>query len=254
MTWGRRVRAEPVWGTVVTMEVRGPSINLDRAEWALALASAELHRIDALLSPFRDDSSVTAIRTGLLHPDDAPTDVRQVIEGCAAATHITGGTFDPWAVAGGFDPCGFVKGWGADRAAAILTRSGFANVSVNAAGDVTCRGHSGPDGQSWRIGIADPRDPLQVITVVDVDDAHLATSGLYAQGDHIIDPRTGAAPRGCQSASVLAPNGGYADALATALLISGAAGLPWLSDLPGTSAYLVSGPRVWTAGPAFTQP
>lgn len=248
--WGRYVHAEEVWGTVVTMDLRGPDLDDARAAAACAEAALELHRIDVWLSPFRPDSEVSLIRAGVLRPEEASEPVRAVVAGCAAATAMTGGAFDPWQVPGGFDPCGYVKGWGADRAAEILVAHGFANVSVNAAGDVTCRGQSNPDLDGWRIGVADPRDRRQVITSVVVRDAHLATSGRYEQGDHIVDPGTGDRAVAVCSATVLAADGGLADALATALVVRGAAGLPAVAERQ-LSAYLVTGGHVWTSGEAF---
>jgi FAD:protein FMN transferase len=248
--WDRHVHQEPVWGTVVTFDLRAERIDPIRAEEACAAAAEELHRIDAWLSPFRADSAVTGIRTGALLPADAPEPVREVVAGCARVTTLTRGAFDPWRAPGGFDPSGYVKGWGADRAAAILVEHGFANVSVNAAGDVTCRGIAAPGFEGWRIGVADPRDRHQVIRTVLVRDAHLATSGRYEQGDHIVDPVSGRPVVGVDSATVLGPDGGMADALATALMVSGPAGLPALRREP-VSAYLVVGGHAWATGEAF---
>ena len=45
-------------------------------------------------------------------------------------TRMTDGAFDPWKAPGGFDPSGFVKGWGADRAAAIQNQLGGARVEA----------------------------------------------------------------------------------------------------------------------------
>jgi len=241
------VHEERVWATVVTFDIRAERIDVVLAQEACAAAAQELHRIDGWLSPFRDDSAVTAIRSGELSPHDAPLPVREVIMGCQQARRITGGAFDPWRLEGGFDPCGYVKGWGADRAAAILTEHGFADVSVNAAGDVTCRGESAPGRGGWRIGIADPRDPRQVARSVLVTDSHLATSGRYEQGDHIVDPGNGSRPTRVDSATVLAADGGLADALATALVVTGPAGLTRLLREP-VSAYVVSGGHAWSSG------
>lgn len=238
------------WGTVITCDLRQEGIDEQQAREACSLVEEELERIDTWLSPFRDDSAVTAIRGGTMTAATAPQPVREVIDGCARVTAITGGAFDPWKAPGGFDPSGYVKGWGADRAADILVGAGFGNVSVNAAGDVSCRGEASPGLGGWRLGIADPRDRQQVLQAVLVTDAHLATSGRYEQGDHIIDPASGERARGVDSASVICSDGGLADALATALLIQGAAGLTALAPLQA-SALVVQNGRVWTAGPAF---
>ncbi|MEI6620631.1 MAG: FAD:protein FMN transferase [Actinomycetes bacterium] len=249
--WERIVHAEPVWGTVVTLDIRGAQLDGPVVQRACRAASDELHRIDAWLSPFRPTSVVCALRNGWLDRTAVPGPVREVIAGCANATELTNGAFDPWAVPGGFDPCGYVKGWGADRAAEILVAHGLPNVSVNAAGDVTCRGRSNPATDGWRIGVADPRDRQRVIRTTLVKDAHLATSGRYEQGDHIVDPRTGRPATGVDSASVLAADGGLADALATGLLINGPAGLTALVGQP-IWAYVVAGGHCWTTGTETT--
>lgn len=246
----RYVHHIEVWGTVITCDLRQEGIDEARALAACEAVTEELHRIDAWLSPFREDSAVTAIRRGTLGTADAPAPVREVIEGCARITSLTSGAFDPWRAPGGFDPSGYVKGWGADRAAAILVAAGFANVSVNAAGDVTCRGEASVGQGGWLLGIADPRDRQQILQTVLVTDAHLATSGRYEQGDHIVDPDSGERARGVDSATVLCADGGMADALATALLVRGAAGLTDLSGT-GASGLVVQHGRIWAAGPAF---
>ena len=240
------------WGTVIVLDLRAEMLDHSVAQAACAAVTQELEHIDALFSTFREHSAVTALRQGRLRTTDAPALVRSVIDACTRLRETTDGAFDPWAAPGGFDPSGFVKGWGADRAAEVLTSHGFVNVSVNAAGDVTCRGEAEPGQGGWRIGVADPRDPMQVVTSALVTDAHLATSGRYEQGNHIIDPATGLRATEVASASVLAPDGGTADALATALMVRGPAGLPWITT--PSSAYLVAGDRVWLTGEAFVHP
>lgn len=249
--WQRYVHHEDVWATIVTFDVRAPEIDEVAVRAACADAARELHDIDRRLSPFRADSEVSAIRRGDLAVGDASGPVAEVIAGCATVSRQSRGAFDPWSAPGGFDPCGFVKGWGADRAAEILVSYGFTNVSVNAAGDVTCRGRSGPDEDGWRIGIVDPANPGGIVGSVLVCDAHVATSGRYEQGDHIVDPATGKAATAIDSATVLAPHGGSADAWATALLVMGAAGLPFLPD--DVSAMVLSEGFVWARGEAFAR-
>ena len=79
--------------------------------------------------------------------------------------------------------------------------------------------------------MSDPRDRQRILRTVVVRDAHLATSGRYEQGDHILDPRTGRAATTVDSATVLCADGGTADALASALMVQGPAGLVGLDAL-----------------------
>ncbi len=58
-------------------------------------------------------------------------------------------------------------------------------------------------------------------------DGAIATTGTYERGAHIKDPHTGMIAIGARSATVLGPDGGLADALATALVVSGKEGASW---------------------------
>ena len=51
------------------------------------------------------------------------------------------------------------------------------------------------------------------------------------------------------SATVVGPDAGLADALATALVIAGAYGVRFLREIPEYSAYLISGGRAQMFGP-----
>ena len=167
-----RSRVEHVWGTVVSIDVRDPDTTDAVVDAAWESVRAELHRIDAVFSTFRDDSVVSRLRNGGTHV--VADDVSDVIDRCLEARRATGGAFDPWQVAGGFDPSGLVKGWAADRCARILHRHGLRSFSVDAAGDLACRGSAGPGHDGWPIGIAHPDDPQAVVAVVDVRDAAVA--------------------------------------------------------------------------------
>jgi hypothetical protein len=59
------------------------------------------------------------------------------------ARDLSGGWFDPWAVPGGFDPSGYVKGWAAQNALAAFRSNGICGVLVNAAGDIASSGDLG---------------------------------------------------------------------------------------------------------------
>lgn len=259
--WQRRVHAEEVWTTVVTIDVRGP--DLPEADVAAVLRScAEFtHDVDRWLSPFREDSAISAISRGELAEADAPVAVMEVLDRCRRARDLTDGVFDPWrgGVGGGVDPSGYVKGWAADQMAAMVMAAGLENVCVNAGGDVVCRGEQAP-GQAWAIGVQHPWRRDEVVRVVHVRDGAVATSGQYERGNHIVDPRHGVAarraagsptPHKLDSATVVGPDGGLADALATALVVAGAYGVRFLADLPEWSAYLVSGGKGQMIGPAF---
>jgi len=180
---------------------------------------AWLRRVDALFSPYRPGSEVARLARGerfAPHPL-----VREVLQRCEALRVQTRGWFDAYAT-GRLDPCGYVKGWAVDGAAALLEADAFC---IDAGGDVLVRG--GP----WRIGIRHPRRRDRLAAALAVSDAAVATSGLYERGAHIVDPRTGTTPRGVLSVTVVGPRLATADAYATAAFAMGADGPAWTAGL-----------------------
>jgi thiamine biosynthesis lipoprotein len=249
--WQSRMHVEHVWGTVVTFDLRGETLPADVDE-ILGDAVAYLHQVDAWFSTYRADTPVTMLRNGLIELYRVPQVVRDVLDACAQVKARTHGAFDPWAVPGGVDPSGYVKGWAAGQVADQMLRRGVPNVCVNAAGDIACHGEQRP-GEPWAIGILNPYDTQQVIEVVHVAEGAIATSGLYERGNHIRNPRTGSTEVFYDSATIVGPDAGMADALATAALLEGPGCAAWFADLPGWSVYLVKDHEAQFFGPAFTQ-
>jgi thiamine biosynthesis lipoprotein len=225
---------ERVMGTAVSFDVRGGT------RCAVADACAVLQTADAVFSTWEPDSPMSRLRRGELSVGEAPTEIAEVLDLCAAAKRMSGGWFDPWGMPGGVDPTGLVKGWAAQRAAEVLREAGAEAAMVNAAGDIVTFGEPEP-GRPWRLGIRDPREPDRIARVVAVRDGAVATSAAYERGDHVLDPQTGAPARAALSATVAGPDLTLADALATGLFAAGVAGLGLIDALPGYSA-LVVGP------------
>jgi thiamine biosynthesis lipoprotein len=99
---------------------------------------------------------------------------------------------------------------------------------VNAAGDIASFG--GPEvGQRFRFGVVRPNDPMKLACVLESPGA-VATSGTYERGNHLINPFTGEATP-TVSATVTGPDLGLADALATALAVSGPGGIEFIDEL-----------------------
>jgi thiamine biosynthesis lipoprotein len=210
------VHDEQVMGTVVSFLV---GAGCPRAAWAISSACAELHRIDAMFSTFRDDSAVSRLRRGELAHGKLPFELEQVLARCSELVELTDGWFNPWAMPGGIDPSGLVKGWAVERAAAILRQAGVARAMINGGGDIACFGAK-PD-QPWRIGIRHPWRPDALAAIVECGDGAVATSGSYERGEHLIDPHTGLPRAALASATVIGADLGLADALATALAVAG---------------------------------
>jgi thiamine biosynthesis lipoprotein len=247
--WQRRTHAEHVWGTVVTFDVRAPELGPE-VDSILEGAVGFLHQVDAWFSTYRADSPITMLRNGLIPLSRTPSVVQQVLGACQYAKELTRGAFDPWAVTGGVDPSGYVKGWAAGQVADQLVAAGIPNVAVNAAGDIACRGQQSP-GELWAIGVLNPLNTQEVVQVVQVGDGAIATSGLYERGAHITNPRTRTAEVWYDSATIVGPDAGLADALATAALVEGPGAAAWFAGLPDWSVYLIKDGQASFFGPAF---
>lgn len=218
--------AEPVMGTVVSFDVRPRGLAYERSQDAMSQACAVLHQADDVFSLYRPDSPLSRLRRGELSVADCPPEVPAVLELCREARELSAGWFDPWALGGGVDPTGLVKGWAAEQAARVLHDAGTGAAMVNAAGDIAVFGNGGAQ-RPWRIGIRSPWRADELLCVLEVEGA-VATSGSYERGDHVLDVRTGSAPRparGAVSATVCGPRLTFADALATGLVAAGEAGL-----------------------------
>lgn len=240
-------------GTVVSFALRpGPPGGAGLAP-AVRAACDGLHQAEAVFSTWDPGSPLSRLRRGeaLADPPAALAEVQAL---CEQARELSGGWFDPWALPGGYDPTGLVKGWAVDAALAALRRGGLAAALVNGGGDLAAFGS--PDaGEPWRAGIRHPWRPASLAALIEVQGA-LATSGTYERGAHLVDPRTGRP--GCQAASatVTGPRLALADALATALAVGGDPVLDLIARLDGYEGYLIrpDGSERWTAGLAFTDP
>lgn len=247
------VHPEEVWGTVVVIDLRSNSLGQEVLADACDRIVAYLHEVDRLFSTYREDSEISALRSGRLKIEDASPLVKEIWRLCLVARDFTEGAFDAWAARGGFDPSGYVKGWAADQALAIARSAGIEHTQVNAGGDLSLLGGT-ESGGPWRIGIRHPDDEKEIAQVVELSDGAIATSGIYERGAHIIDPWTGLPALGARSATVVGPDGGIADALATALVVAGRGGAHWFLKMTQYSAWVVDrhGDQTWAIGPAFS--
>ncbi|WP_198666776.1 FAD:protein FMN transferase [Taibaiella helva] len=139
------------------------------------------------------------------------------------------------------------KGYAADCVRKLWQSEGVLSGVVNASGDLSAWGLR-PDGQPWKVGIADPQQPDRILLWLPVDQASVATSGNYEQYfelngirySHNIDPRTGQPAQWIKSATVVSPSAELSDALATAVTIMGIEiGLDLIDQLPGVHALII---------------
>jgi FAD:protein FMN transferase len=244
--------AEQVMGTVVSFDVRPGALRYEQTQRAIAQACRVLHRADEIFSLYRAESPLSRLRSGELSLLDCPVEVAEVLALCEQARQRSNGWFDPWALPGGLDPTGLVKGWAAQQAADTLGKAGVDGAMVNAAGDIAMFGAPLPT-QSWRIGVRSPDRPDRLLCVVAGAPA-VATSGSYERGAHIRDVIRGREASAAVSATVCGEDLAFADAFATGLVAAGEEGLPALRRA-GYEALLVlpGGEEVHTPGFPFAR-
>lgn len=249
-----------VWGTILYIEAAATDIDRAAIDSAIVDVKKFVVDVDNAFSTYKENSFVSRLRRGEIEIGQCPQDVQEVWDACQNAKYLSDGAFDPWAVAGGFDPSGYVKGWAADKVAQILLRAGCVHIQVNAAGDLTLRGgnllESG-EVEPWKIGVVNPDNKQEVLRIFEIYDGAIATSGTYERGAHITDPCTGVIAIGAKSATVLGPDGGLTDALATALMVTGDDGVKFFGqpELAEYSAWCIErgDAGAWGVGTLFSE-
>jgi thiamine biosynthesis lipoprotein len=123
---------------------------------------------------------------------------------------------------------GIGVGYGLDRAAGVLRRHGIERALLDVSGDLIALG--APPGESgWAVGVADPSRRRPALAEVRLRDRALATSantesvvryGRAVRG-HVMDPHTGYPAAALVQVTAVAESGIAADALSTAMLVSG---------------------------------
>ncbi|MCE1199085.1 MAG: FAD:protein FMN transferase [Marinilabiliales bacterium] len=142
---------------------------------------------------------------------------------------------------------GIGKGYGADKAAALLKSMGVPGGIVNASGDIVAWGKQ-PDGKPWVIGITNPFNKDKVFSWFEFDGHAIGTSGNYEnyvefngiRYTHIIDPRTGWPVHGVASVTLFGPNCELSTALTKAIFVMGTdIGLDLIKQLKGIEYIVV---------------
>lgn len=244
VTIGRYV--QQVMGMPISLALRGRHTDDGEALSAWADVVARLREIDLIFSTYRPGSCISRLGRGELTVADCPPEVAEVLELGEVARRESFGAFDIRRTGADgaleLDPSGVVKGWAVDRAAAPLRALRGTDFCLSAGGDMVCRtGH--PDGDPWRVGIEDPADPTRIIAVVPVINGAVATSGTSRRGQHLVDARSGRAPSGVASVTVVGGSLTWADIDATAAYAQGLDAARWLATREGRTGLVV-----WTDG------
>lgn len=131
---------------------------------------------------------------------------------------------------------GIGKGFCADEIRDYLASNGVSSAIINLGGNVYALGRK-PDGREFRIGIANP-DGGAYISEVDVADKAVVTSGAYERFSdidgiryhHIFSSSGYPSDSDLLSATIISSDSVYADALSTAVFVSGSASAAHLSE------------------------
>lgn len=133
------------------------------------------------------------------------------------------------------------KGYIADELVRYFKENDAENIIIDLGGNVALIGQ-------YTVGIRNPFNPEEVFAKITVEDKSAVTSGSYQRYfeyegkryHHIIDPRTGkCADKGIASVTVVSPCSMHADALSTAIYVSGEDALSLCSEFPDTDAIII---------------
>lgn len=219
-------------GMPITIEI------VDKAsEDIVETVFAYFRQVDARYSPFKPDSEVSRINSGL--PDaEWSSEMRSILELCELTKRQSGGYFDVFHE-GRLDPSGLVKGWAIKNASKLVWDTGYRNYYVEAGGDVQAHGLN-DKGKPWAVGIRNPQKINEIIKVVGLSDGGIATSGTYIRGQHIYNPVQGYGQiNRVKSLTVIGPDIYEADRFATAAYAMGPKGIAFIEAMPELEGYMV---------------
>jgi FAD:protein FMN transferase len=145
------------------------------------------------------------------------------------------------------DVGGIGKGYAADQAVMAMKKAGASAGIVALSGDIKTFGQL-PGGRKFPVGIQHPRKEEEVLGFIDLEDEAISTAGDYerffehdgVRYHHILDPKTLLPARRCQSVTVIAREGIWADGLDTGIFVMGVeSGMRLVEALPDVEAVIV---------------
>ncbi len=205
--------------------------------------------VDGKFSTYKKESEISKINRKEVGENDWSGDMREVFMLSEKTKKETSGFFDIKTPKGEYDPSGLVKGWAIRNAAKIIEKKGIRDFYVEAGGDIQTSGKNGK-GEPWRVGIRNPFNKKEIVKVIAASGEGVATSGIYERGEHIYNPKSGDAPKGIMSITVVGPDIYEADRFATAAFAMGLSGINFIENLSGLEGYMIdeSGTATMTSG------
>ena len=124
---------------------------------------------------------------------------------------------------------GVAKVYVCDKIAEEMKKDGVSSALINLGGNVYALGKK-PTGEEWRIGIADPKNPDNIIGSIRGENLSVVTSGDYqryfekdgVRYHHIFDSKTGfPANSEIRSATIIGESSALCDVLSTMVFVAG---------------------------------
>ena len=145
------------------------------------------------------------------------------------------------------------KGYAVGRAAELLREAGITSALIHGGTSTACAIGHPPDAAAWKIAVEYPRtspeQPAPLLANFELCDEALSMSAGWGKSfqangrdyGHVLDPRTGEPSNNALLAVVVTKSATETDALSTALLTLGPAGMDQISALrPGLRAIVVT--------------
>lgn len=141
---------------------------------------------------------------------------------------------------------GIAKGYAVDRGMDILQQAGITTALISAGGDTRVIGKRWD--RPWHIGIRNPRDEDNIVSMIPLENSAISTSGDYeryfeedgVRYHHILDPKTGTSTHEILSSSIIGKSATDTDALSTSMFILGVEkGMQLIESIPDTEAVII---------------
>ncbi|RWA68073.1 MAG: FAD:protein FMN transferase [Mesorhizobium sp.] len=220
-------------GMPITVDIGGEPSTLIRSVFDY------FEQVDRRFSTYRTDSEIAAINRGDVPVKDWSGEMMDVLALAERTTNETGGFFDIHKADGSLDPSGIVKGWAIRNAAEIVRQAHVCDFFIEAGGDIQCSGKNA-SGEDWSVGIRNPFKTDEIIKVIYPRGRGVATSGIYARGQHIYNPHGFGDPiNDIVSLTVVGSDVLEADRFATAAFAMGRDGILFIEHALSLEGYVV---------------
>jgi thiamine biosynthesis lipoprotein len=157
---------------------------------------------------------------------------------------------------------GIAKGYAVDRGMKILQQAGVTTALISAGGDTRVIGKR--QDRPWNIGIRNPRNGDNIVSMIPLENSAVSTSGDYerffeedgVRYHHILDPKTGTSTHEIISSSIIGEFATDTDALSTSVFILGVEkGMQLIDSIANTEAVIIDnkGDMHYSAGLARAQ-